>query len=192
MPLTRDEDIAELLTNARTIAMVGASDRPDRPSYGVMRIPPGPRLSRASGQPADHRRACPRRVRLARAGADRRADRHRRHLPPPRSRGRGGRPGDLRRRQGGVDAARRDQRGSRGAGRSRRAQGRDGPLPGDRDHRGFGGAAAIAARRSRSLRAARRPSSPAPGSSARRCRGGTRGRWPARASRTCRSGWRRW
>lgn len=37
MPLTRDEDIAELLTNARTIAMVGASDRPDRPSYGVMR-----------------------------------------------------------------------------------------------------------------------------------------------------------
>src|SRR6185369_17906283 len=37
MPLTRDEDIAELLTNARTIAMVGASDRPNRPSYGVMR-----------------------------------------------------------------------------------------------------------------------------------------------------------
>jgi predicted CoA-binding protein len=38
MPLTRDEDIAELLTNARTIAMVGASDRPSRPSYGVMRF----------------------------------------------------------------------------------------------------------------------------------------------------------
>jgi uncharacterized protein len=37
MPLTRDEDIAELLTNARTIAVVGASDRPSRPSYGVMR-----------------------------------------------------------------------------------------------------------------------------------------------------------
>lgn len=36
MPLTRDEDIAELLTNARTIAMVGASDRPNRASYGVM------------------------------------------------------------------------------------------------------------------------------------------------------------
>ncbi|HEX6740744.1 MAG TPA: CoA-binding protein [Sphingomicrobium sp.] len=36
--LTRDEDIAELLTNARTIAMVGASDRPNRPSHGVMRI----------------------------------------------------------------------------------------------------------------------------------------------------------
>jgi uncharacterized protein len=38
MPLTRAEDIAELLTNARNIAMVGASDRPDRPSHGVMRF----------------------------------------------------------------------------------------------------------------------------------------------------------
>ena len=38
MPLTRDEDIAELLTNARTIAMVGASDRPDRPSNRVMKF----------------------------------------------------------------------------------------------------------------------------------------------------------
>ena len=38
MPLTRDEDIAELLTNARTIAMVGASDRPERASYGVMKF----------------------------------------------------------------------------------------------------------------------------------------------------------
>ena len=38
MPLTRDEDIARLLTNARTIAMVGASDRPGRASYGVMRF----------------------------------------------------------------------------------------------------------------------------------------------------------
>ena len=38
MPLTRDEDIAELLTSAQTIAMIGASDRPNRPSYGVMRF----------------------------------------------------------------------------------------------------------------------------------------------------------
>ena len=37
MPLTADEDIRELLTGARTIALVGASDRPDRPSYGVMK-----------------------------------------------------------------------------------------------------------------------------------------------------------
>jgi predicted CoA-binding protein len=36
MPLTRDEDIRMLLENARTIALVGASDRPSRPSYGVM------------------------------------------------------------------------------------------------------------------------------------------------------------
>ena len=38
MPLTSDEDIAQLLTDARTIAMIGASDRPDRPSYGVMKF----------------------------------------------------------------------------------------------------------------------------------------------------------
>lgn len=38
MPLTRDEDIADLLANARTIAMIGASDRPDRPSYRVMKF----------------------------------------------------------------------------------------------------------------------------------------------------------
>lgn len=38
MPLTRDEDIARLLQETRTIALVGASDRPTRPSYGVMRI----------------------------------------------------------------------------------------------------------------------------------------------------------
>ena len=54
MPLTRDDDIAELLTNARTVAMVGASDRPDRASFGVMRflqqhgyrvIPVNPRIT---------------------------------------------------------------------------------------------------------------------------------------------------
>lgn len=38
MPLTANEDIKALLEGARTIAMVGASDRPDRPSYGVMRF----------------------------------------------------------------------------------------------------------------------------------------------------------
>jgi predicted CoA-binding protein len=38
MPLTRDEDLAALLASARTIAVVGASDRPDRPSYGVMQF----------------------------------------------------------------------------------------------------------------------------------------------------------
>ena len=38
MPLTRPEDIRDLLTETRTIALVGASDRPDRPSWGVMRF----------------------------------------------------------------------------------------------------------------------------------------------------------
>lgn len=37
MPLTRDEDIKALPEGAKTIAMVGASDRPDRPSHGVMK-----------------------------------------------------------------------------------------------------------------------------------------------------------
>ena len=54
MPLTRDEDIADLLRNARTMAMVGASDSPDRPSFGVMKflqdqgyrvIPVNPRIT---------------------------------------------------------------------------------------------------------------------------------------------------
>jgi len=38
MPLTADADIAQLLRETRTIALVGASDRPDRPSYSVMRV----------------------------------------------------------------------------------------------------------------------------------------------------------
>ena len=38
MPLTADADIAALLAETRTIALIGASDRPDRPSYGVMKV----------------------------------------------------------------------------------------------------------------------------------------------------------
>ena len=54
MPLTSPDDIAELLTGARTIAMVGASDNPDRASFGVMKflqdqgyrvIPVNPRIT---------------------------------------------------------------------------------------------------------------------------------------------------
>ena len=37
MPLTSDDDIRALLSDARTVAVVGASDRPERASYGVMR-----------------------------------------------------------------------------------------------------------------------------------------------------------
>ncbi|HEX8578826.1 MAG TPA: CoA-binding protein [Allosphingosinicella sp.] len=38
MPLTTDDEIRDLLSRTRTIAMIGASDRPDRPSWGVMRL----------------------------------------------------------------------------------------------------------------------------------------------------------
>ena len=38
MPLSSDSEIRDLLAETRTIALVGASDRPDRPSYGVMRF----------------------------------------------------------------------------------------------------------------------------------------------------------
>ena len=37
MPLTTAQDIGDLLNETRTIALVGISDRPDRPSYGVMK-----------------------------------------------------------------------------------------------------------------------------------------------------------
>ena len=37
MPLTADADIRSLLEATRTVALVGASDRPNRPSYGVMK-----------------------------------------------------------------------------------------------------------------------------------------------------------
>jgi hypothetical protein len=36
--ITTDNEIRDLLTTTRTIAMVGASDRADRPSHGVMRF----------------------------------------------------------------------------------------------------------------------------------------------------------
>ena len=54
MPLTRDEDISDLLASAKTIALVGASDNPGRASFGVMRflqdqgyrvIPVNPRIT---------------------------------------------------------------------------------------------------------------------------------------------------
>ena len=38
MPLVADAEIAALLGTTRTIALVGASDRPDRPSWGVMKF----------------------------------------------------------------------------------------------------------------------------------------------------------
>ena len=38
MPLTTDAEIADLLSSVRTVALVGASDSPDRASYGVMKF----------------------------------------------------------------------------------------------------------------------------------------------------------
>lgn len=38
MPLVHDADIAQLLSETRTVAMVGASNDPTRPSHGVMRF----------------------------------------------------------------------------------------------------------------------------------------------------------
>lgn len=38
MPLTTNDEIDALLASVKTIAMVGASDRPDRASYGVMKF----------------------------------------------------------------------------------------------------------------------------------------------------------
>lgn len=38
MPITNPAAIAALLNETRTIALVGISDRPDRPSYGVMKV----------------------------------------------------------------------------------------------------------------------------------------------------------
>ena len=38
MPITDDAGIKALLEETRTIALVGASDRPNRPSYGVMKF----------------------------------------------------------------------------------------------------------------------------------------------------------
>ena len=54
MPLTADEDIADLLRTTKTIALVGASDNPGRASFGVMKalqdhgyrvIPVNPRIT---------------------------------------------------------------------------------------------------------------------------------------------------
>ncbi len=36
MPITSDQEIAALLTSVRTIAVVGASNRPERASFGVI------------------------------------------------------------------------------------------------------------------------------------------------------------
>ena len=104
MPLTRDEDIARRLTNARTIAVVGASDRPDRPSYGVMKFLQAPWATACS---RSTRRSPASMCWASSCGASlpRSACRSTSFgpLPPSGSRRRSGRAGDLRRREGGVE-----------------------------------------------------------------------------------------
>ena len=46
-----DQELKELLTNATTIAIVGASSNPDKASYGIMQKLPKRRLQRHSRQP---------------------------------------------------------------------------------------------------------------------------------------------
>lgn len=64
MPIEDDASLSELLSTSRTIAVVGASDRPERASFGVMRflldrgwrvIPVNPRLEGREilGQPVE-------------------------------------------------------------------------------------------------------------------------------------------
>ena len=61
MPTTHTDQIADLLKNAKTIAVVGLSDSPLRPSHGVSAymqsqgyriIPVNPRISDALGEPS--------------------------------------------------------------------------------------------------------------------------------------------
>lgn len=65
MPITRDEELSELLSTSRAIAIIGASDNPARPSHGVGEflsrrgwrvIPVNPRITgqHVHGEPVLH------------------------------------------------------------------------------------------------------------------------------------------
>ena len=52
-----DRELRALLGDAHTIAVVGLSSKPDRPSFGVAAVPPGARLSDRTGEPEGDRGA---------------------------------------------------------------------------------------------------------------------------------------
>ena len=145
---TSDQLITDTLRRVKTIAVVGASNKPHRASYGVMRflqsrgyrcIPVNPALAgqmllgetvypdlKSIGQAVDM-------VDVFRNSADCRP---------------GGRRGDHHRRQSGVDAARRNQRRGSRAGLCGGAHRDHGPVPGNRDTAARVGLAMVAGRRS--------------------------------------------
>jgi hypothetical protein len=124
-------DIKDLLLTTKRIALVGASDRPDRPSYGVMKFlldrgydvtPVNPTLV---GKEIHGRKVV---GQLAEAGPLDLVDVFR------RSEDAGGRDGRGRRarRQGRLAAARRGERTGRRTGAREGCGGGDGPVPGHR------------------------------------------------------------
>ena len=131
-------DIAELLKGARTIAVIGASDRPDRPSYGVMRflqdwgyrvLPVNPQIT------GEHvlgefvwRELAQIGIPIDIVDIFRRPDAVKQAVEQAILVG----------RESGVDAARRDRRGSCRPSGSRWSQGRYGPLPAHRDSAAWG------------------------------------------------------
>ena len=130
---TNDAEIRRILTETRTIALVGASPKPERDSHEVMAflqsrgyrvIPVNPACA---GQTILGER-----VRASLAEIEEPID----LVDVFRNSEAAGAVADeaiAAKAQGRVDAARRDQRGRRGARARRGARGRDGPLPEDRD-----------------------------------------------------------
>jgi hypothetical protein len=120
--------------SVRTIAVVGASPRPQPAEPWRDALPAAPRLSRDPRQPVAAGSAKSSASGFMRASPISQGSRSTWSTSSGAASGRRGRRrGDRDRRQGGVDAARRARRRGRRARRGGGAQNGDGPLPGDRD-----------------------------------------------------------